>query len=72
MGGDTGEGGSGLEEVLVEVEEGGATSEGAFVDEFRQEQQLEKSKIKLATRNLNLSLSLFVSHTHTLSLSTHF
>ena len=52
-----------MEEVLVEVEEDGATSEGAFVDEFRQEQQLEKSKIKLATRKLNLSLSLFVSHT---------
>ena len=35
------EGSVGVEEVLVEVEE-----EGAMVDEFRQEQQLEKTKRK--------------------------
>lgn len=37
-----------MEEVLVEVVEEGAMAEGAFVDEFREEQQLEKTKIKLS------------------------
>ena len=40
--------GEGVEEVLVEVVEEGALTKGAFVDEFRQEQQLEKSKAKLS------------------------
>ena len=44
--GEAGDGGEGGDEVLVEVAEEGATTKGNFVDEFRQEQRLEKSKTR--------------------------
>ena len=58
MGGDgSSVSGEGVEEVLVEVVEEGALTKGAFVDEFRQEQQLEKSKAKLFRGTYNISIS---------------
>ena len=44
--GEAVDGGEAGDEVLVEVAEEGATTKGNFVDEFRQEQRLEKSKTR--------------------------
>ena len=58
--GEAREGSEGVEEVLVEVDR-----EGAMDDEFRQEQQLEKTKKKLSRGKKNTKfnplLSLFLS-----------
>ena len=70
--GEAREGSEGVEEVLVEVDR-----EGAMDDEFRQEQQLEKTKKKLSrgkrkckiqSTSFSLSLSLSLSLSISLSL----
>lgn len=54
--------GDGVEEVLVEVVEEGALTKGAFVDEFRQEQQLEKSKAKLSKGTCTAKIRVKLTH----------
>ena len=56
-GGEAREGSEGVEEVLVEVDE-----EGAMVDEFRQEQQLEKTKKKLSRGKIEKYGCHFLAH----------
>ena len=54
-------GGESSEEVLVEVAEEGALTEGAsFVDEFRQEQQLEKTKDKISRGTCTLYACMYM------------